>query len=292
MKLFSLLRRTSIAGAVAGALGLMATAGQGFAQDVVEEARAALPAEMRDSGILRVATNFSWPPFAYKDESGKETGIDIELVKLLAAKLGLEPEYEDLKFPSIIPGVSNGRYDVGVNQFGITAERQEVAQFLPYFDTGFSLLVPEGKTEIDINNLCGKTIVITQGSALVSVVQDRSDKCVAAGDPEINLIFFKNTADTLLALTNGRGDGFVTARPVGIYISETSEGLDVASGTLEDYNSINGIALGKDRNDLFDALFLALKSAIEDGSYSEVLGMFDSADGGLSLEQVEAASGD
>lgn len=292
MKLFSLLRRTSIAGAVAGALGLMATAGQGFAQDVVEEARAALPAEMRDSGVLRVATNFSWPPFAYKDESGKETGIDIELVKLLAAKLGLEPEYEDLKFPSIIPGVSNGRYDVGVNQFGITAERQQVAQFLPYFDTGFSLLVPEGKTEIDVNDLCGKTIVITQGSALVSVVQDRSDKCVAAGDPEINLIFFKNTADTLLALTNGRGDGFVTARPVGIYISETSEGLDVASGTLEDYNSINGIALGKDRDDLFDALFLALKSAIEDGSYSEVLGMFDSADGGLSLEQVEAASGD
>ncbi|GGO54923.1 amino acid ABC transporter substrate-binding protein, PAAT family [Roseovarius pacificus] len=292
MKLFSRLRRTSIAGTVAGALGLMVAAGQGFAQDVVEEARAALPAEMRESGILKVATNFSWPPFAYKDESGKETGIDIELVKLLAAKLGLEPEFEDLKFPSIIPGVSNGRYDVGVNQFGITAERQQVAQFLPYFDTGFSLLVPEGKTEIDINNLCGRTIVITQGSALVSVVQDRSDKCVAAGDPEINLVFFKNTADTLLALTNGRGDGFVTARPVGIYIAETSEGLDVASGTLEDYSSINGIALGKERDDLFEALSLALKSAIEDGSYNEALGMFDSADGGLTLEQIEASSGD
>ena len=43
-------------------------------------------------------------------KAARPIGIDIRLVRLLAAKLGLRAQFEDIKFPTIIPGVTSGRY--------------------------------------------------------------------------------------------------------------------------------------------------------------------------------------
>ena len=68
-------------------------------------ARAALPEKLRQTGVLEVATALKWPPFAFTGEDGEPDGVDIRLVKGIAAKLGLTPKFNDLKFPGIVPGV-------------------------------------------------------------------------------------------------------------------------------------------------------------------------------------------
>ena len=42
--------------------------------------------------MLRLATSLQWPPFGYKSESGGPVGLDIDLISVLAEKLGLELE--------------------------------------------------------------------------------------------------------------------------------------------------------------------------------------------------------
>jgi polar amino acid transport system substrate-binding protein len=279
-KRFGIMLFTGLAGACFAA--------PAFAQTIVDAARAALPAKTREAGVLNVATSYQWAPFAYKSDSGEVAGIDVSLVELLSAKLGLKPNFEDLKFPAIVPSVQTGRYDIGVNQMGVTDERKKVVDMLPYFNSNFGLLVRKGETAIDINNLCGRSLALTQGSAQVAVVQTLSDKCETAGKPKIGMTYYPNSADTYLAVANGRGDGFMTGRATGVYTAQKNTKLEMTSGTLDNYTSISGIVIGKDNGELYKALELALESAVSDGSYKALLEKFGVADGILTLDQIKS----
>ena len=205
----------------------------------------------------------------------------------LAAKLGLEAEFDNIKFPSIVPGVQTGRYAAGVNQMGITAERAEVVAFVPYFNSKYGLLVPTGKTDIDINDLCGVKLALTQGSSQIAVAEQLSAKCEADGKEPIGMDFYPNSADTYLAVANGRGDGFLTARAVGVYTAQMNDKLEMTDGILDGRSSISGIVVSKEDPAMQEALTLALVSAVEDGSYAEILEHFGVPEGMLSIEQIQ-----
>src|SRR6516225_4568970 len=85
--------------------GVAAGAKPAAAVEVVTQARDALPDAIKSAGVLRLATALQWPPFAYANEKGDAEGIDIDLITLLSAKLGLKLELTNLKFPAIVPGV-------------------------------------------------------------------------------------------------------------------------------------------------------------------------------------------
>ena len=155
------------------------------AEQVVEAARAALPESVRASGVLKVATSLQWPPYAFTSDAGTADGIDVRLVRLLAEKLGLRAEIEDVKFPAIVPGVSSGRYDVGLNQINITAERAKIVDFVPYSQDGMGLLIRRGTPALDVNDLCGRTLDLTQGSAQVGIAERLSADCEKAGKKAI-----------------------------------------------------------------------------------------------------------
>jgi polar amino acid transport system substrate-binding protein len=265
-------------------LGLL-SAGAG-ATEVVKEARDALPENIKSAGMLKIATSLQWPPFGYKNEQGDPEGVDIDLLKLIAAKLGLKPDITDVKFPTIIPGVSTGRFDIGANQMSRTAERLQVAQFVVYFRANMGLLVRRGVTDVDVNHLCGRTLALTQGSAQVLVAERLSAQCVKDGKKEITFQFYPNSADTYLAVGNGRGDGFLTGTAVGTYIAKHNDKLQMTKATLPDTSSIAGIVIGKENHQLATAIRLALESAIADGSYRKILEKFGATDGALTIAEV------
>ena len=261
------------------------------AQTVVDTARAALPEAIRSSGVLKVATSLQWPPFDYKAEDGQPDGIDIRLVRLLAAKLGLQPSFDDIKFPSIVPGVAGGRYDIGVDQIGHTPERAAAVGFVDYYNSGYGLLVRQGADPgLDANHLCGHTLVLTQGSAQVGVASSLSDACVKAGQKAIPTLLFPDSADTYLALANGRGDGFLTDKAVGVYIAKTNAKLAITASVLPGLTTPSGIVVAKTNKPLQDALRLALESAAADGSYQAILASFGVPDGALTAEQIHTAA--
>jgi polar amino acid transport system substrate-binding protein len=265
---------------------LLGTYAPSRAQATVDAARAALPEAIRSAGVLKTATSYQWPPFASKGENGEPDGIDIRLIKLLSAKLGLKPVFEDMKFPAIVPSVSNGRYDVGVNQMATTPERRKVVDFVPYINTGFGLLVRRGSTALDVNHLCGRSLSLTQGSSQVAVAERLSARCKQAGEPEIATLFFPNSADTYLAVSNGRGDGFITGTAVGVYIAGKNANLEMTPKLLEGARETAGIVIGKGNAALHEALRLAMESALADGSYAQILSDFGVPDAAVTRDQL------
>ena len=79
-------------------------------------------------GVLTMATNAYFPPYEYY-EGQDIVGIDAEIAKAVADKLGLELQIEDMEFNSIIGSVQTGKVDMGLAAMTVTDERKESVNF-------------------------------------------------------------------------------------------------------------------------------------------------------------------
>jgi polar amino acid transport system substrate-binding protein len=258
-----------------------------WAQGVDPAARAALPDKNLQSNTLEVATSLQWPPFDFKTDDGKPDGLDIRLVTALAARLGLKPNFTDVKFPAIVPGVQTGRFDIGVDELNATPERRKIVQFVPYYRGGLGLLVRQDGRGLSVSQLCGLTLALTQGSSQVAVAQRVSEQCVAEGKKAISFQYFPDSADTYMAVANGRGDGFLTDRAVGVYVAQRNGKLTMTEGTLEGTRDVSGIVVSKDNDKLAAAIRLALAGMIRDGSYQKLLDIYGVGSAALSEAEVQ-----
>ena len=79
-------------------------------------------------GTLTMATNAYFPPYEYYD--GQDIiGIDADIAKAIADKMGLELKIEDMEFDSIITAVSTGKADLGLAGMTVTPDRQKNVDF-------------------------------------------------------------------------------------------------------------------------------------------------------------------
>lgn len=86
-----------------------------------EEAAADLLKRINDKGTIVVGTEGTYPPFTYHDESGKLTGYDVEVTRLVAQELGVNVEFKETKWDAMLAGLNNHRFDLVANQVGLTS---------------------------------------------------------------------------------------------------------------------------------------------------------------------------
>lgn len=77
---------------------------------------------------LVMATNAEFPPYEYK-EANDIVGIDVEIGRAIADKLGMTLKVEDMAFDSIISAVSTGKADIGLAGFTVTEDRKKQINF-------------------------------------------------------------------------------------------------------------------------------------------------------------------
>ncbi|MDU7693474.1 MAG: amino acid ABC transporter substrate-binding protein [Helicobacter sp.] len=80
---------------------------------------------IENKGTITVGTEGTYAPFTYHDESGKLTGYDVEVVRLVAEKLGVKVEFKETNWDSMLAGLKSGRFDMVANQVALNnPERQ------------------------------------------------------------------------------------------------------------------------------------------------------------------------
>lgn len=289
-------RLTQLKATAAATLVAFATlqAPAAMAQDVAisEEARSLLPESIRKGNKLNAAVTYQWPPFSYELDDGSLTGIDIELLELAAAKLGLEPTFTNMTtLPTLIGGVSSGRFHL-TPSMGITAERYEVVEYVPYYKSRYTLLTPVDGTDLDPNDLCGHHLAATQGSSQVAVVEALSAACVDDGKPEITFDLYPQASLSQLAVASKRAEGFITSTASAAYVASLNPDLGFAEGQMDNRVTYLGILVGKSNTELRDALLKAFESAQEDGSYQAILDKYNVSSSALTREELFRSPGD
>lgn len=240
---------------------------------VNEAARALLPDDIRQKGVLTVAMPLDFEPFNYLDDKNEQVGLDVDMIRAIGDKLGLKVDIQRMGFASMIPSVSGGRVDAAMSAMGILPARLPLVSFVRYGHFSNGLVVRKGNpTKVRNDDACGHSISVEKGTQPLLVWQKKSDECVAAGKPKIELLVFEGKGPQVLAVESGRaeaaGVGFATA----IVAAKHSNGkLDAAPGGPVPGATVEcGIAFNKSNVKLGQAMEAALKDLVKDGTYDKI----------------------
>lgn len=97
-----------------------------------------------ENGTIRIGTNSEVMPFAYMKNNGL-VGFEIELLTLFAEEYGYALDFENVAFPSILAGVTSGKYDIGIAGFTITEERKQSVNFCDSHHQEDIILIVQGE---------------------------------------------------------------------------------------------------------------------------------------------------
>src|SRR5207244_684997 len=147
-----------------------------------------------------------YAPSEYLDTDGKTIiGFDVDLFKAVAAKLGLKTEWNSAKFDSIIPGVTSGKYQIGVSSFTINSAREAQTTMVSYYSAGTGWGAKKG-TSFDPDNACGKKVAVQTATVQADDVAARSKKCTDAGKAAIAIDQYQAQSDATNAVISGKDD--------------------------------------------------------------------------------------
>ncbi|WP_370369983.1 ABC transporter substrate-binding protein [Mycolicibacterium sp. CH28] len=255
--------------------------------------RAMLPASVRDSGKLRVATDASYPPMEFmRSDRQKVIGFDADLGQELGDALGVDMQFVNTSFDGIIAGLQSKRFDLAMSAITDKPSRREQVDFVDYLNVGSSLMVAKGNPEklTELAQLCGRRAAVEQGTSAADTAQQQSAKCAADGKPAVEVLTFPDQNGANLALQSGRVDAVLANYPTLAYlVKQNPDGFEI---TGEQFNlAPYGIAIAKDQTQLRDAIRAALQKLIDSGKYVEIVDKWNLGEAGVKSVAVNGAPG-
>ncbi|MEV7771507.1 ABC transporter substrate-binding protein [Kitasatospora sp. NPDC086791] len=284
------LPRPALAGAVlatAGALlltGCGGGGGQAAADDPVKDIRGKLPKAQRAAGVLRIGMDVNYAPVEFRGQDGKPAGLDPDLATALGKILDVRVEFVDTTFDKLIPNLQGKQYDVAMSALSDTRGRRDGlddngkqanpgVDFVDYFIAGTSIVVPKGNPKgiKTLDDLCGKTIAVQQGTTQDEIATRQVAVCTRAGRP-LTAHRMDSDAKALAEVASGAAAAGLNDYPVAAFAAKGPDGagrfeLTGAQSTSNPY----GIAVRKTDTELRDVLAKAVDQLIRSGDYDKIL---------------------
>lgn len=155
-----------------------------------------------ENGTLRVATTMDTRPFSYL-KNGEFNGFDAELIFAFAEEYGYALEIDTMDFGALLPSLAAGRCDLAVSGITVTEERKESALFSnPYCKCSVVMAVLSGEMVKTLDDFKSSTLGILTGT----VYDDYAKSCF----PDAERKYFNLVTDMVLAVENGKLDGFIS----------------------------------------------------------------------------------
>lgn len=156
------------------------------------------------NNLLIVGTNAEYPPFTFI-QNGEITGLDIDLMKEVAKRLGKEIEWRDMPFTTLLPQLQMGNIQIIAAGLTPTAERAKQAFFAtPHLQGEAFVIVARKPNKVPetLEGLKGKNLIVNEGFV--------ADEYLTKNGIEARKL--PTVADAFLALQSGRADFFVSGK--------------------------------------------------------------------------------
>jgi polar amino acid transport system substrate-binding protein len=230
-------------------------------------------------GHLTVGSDIPYPPFEF-EEGGKLAGFDIDLVRAVAEKLGLENTDDDwisTNFDTIFQQLASGtKFDIvvaavtayapdGSPAAETVAERRQAVDFtVAYYPSLQSTTVDTTKTP-DVASFedlpDGARVAVQRATTGAFYAQQNLA-------PRLELVDFAQAPPMYQALLAGQVDAVFNDLPVSLDAIKDNDTLEVVEEvqTGEEY----AFAVNKENPALLDAIDAALEELYSDGTYAEI----------------------
>ncbi len=224
--------------------------------------------ENKNDNVITMATNAEFPPYEYM-ENNEIVGIDAEIAKAIADKLGYELKIENVDFDSLIPGVQTGKYDFVMAGMTVTEDRLEQVDFTQTYATGVQSIIVKNDSPITsaddlfkpgANNKIGVQLATTGDLYCTWDIEDEGLGTVER---------YNKGADAVMALNSGKVDCVVIDNEPAKVFVENNEGIKILDTeyAVEDYAA----AVSKDNPELLKKIDTALGELIKDGTVAKII---------------------
>ncbi|HLY49039.1 MAG TPA: ABC transporter substrate-binding protein [Solirubrobacteraceae bacterium] len=227
---------------------------------------------MKSKGSITIAADATYAPDEFIGSDGHTVvGMDADLVKALAAVMGLKANVVNATFDTIIPGLASGKYDMGASSMTDNKEREKVVNFVTYFQAGESFYTKaQGGTDVSsISDICGKTVSVEKGTTEAADAATQGKKCKAEGKPGVTELVFPDQNGANLAVSSGKAQLGFADTPVAAYQVKLSHGVFKLVGAPY-ANGPYGFPFAKSSK-LDIAVLAALKVLMKNGTYDTIL---------------------
>ena len=203
-------------------------------------------AQIKEKGYIELCTEPYFAPFEYVDptKTGDDQyqGMDLEVAKYIADKLGVDLKITALDFTAVLAGVADGKYDFAISAIAYSPERAEAMRLSDVYyatNTGYGFIVRSedvGKYT-DIDSL-KDAVVITQSG---SVQEALYNQYVNGACKEFKLV--ANMTDGYLAVSEGKADVCICSTASASLYAQANGGLDIPDFRFEVDPNMNGVCV-------------------------------------------------
>lgn len=179
--------------------------------------------QILDEGVIRVGTTGDYKPFTYLNPDMQEfEGSDIDAAKMLAEDLGVEVEFVQTTWPTLMEDLLDDKFDIAVGGITRTLERQKTAHLSkPYLDFGKAAIVRKEDNEkfksIDDMNQPDVKVGVNPGGTNEEFVR------VYLGDADITVV--ENNLEIPGKVAEGEFDVMITDSIEAILYSNEDDRL-------------------------------------------------------------------
>ena len=254
-----------------------------------EPAQARSYEDIIKSGYIEVAVYRDFPPYSYLHD-GHAAGIDVELGKLIAKKLGVEPRWfwvtadenleDDLRnaiWKGHVLDVEKKKADImlrvpydrefayGMDGYGLP-RNELVHMFGPYHQESWAIARDRAKTR-DIRNLA--IFQYQQIAVEIDSLPDTYLSATFAGRLQKNIVHFRTLDESVEAFKQGEVAAVAGIRTRLLWALADTEKPDVTSDGLEMLARKQwdiGIAVKQDYRELANEIDMAIEAWVKDGT--------------------------
>ena len=231
----------------------LSLAGCGNGSGDKEKSKNALE-RVQDAGVLKVAVSPDFAPYEFMDpsKSGQDTyvGADIEMIKYIAEKLGVEIEILAMDFDTCLAGVTQNKADCSVNGYYPSEERKKSVDFTDaYFDDSEQVVVinkeDAGKYK-EASDFDGETVTAQNASAQDSIV----DEYLSGAKKQL----INKVTDGIQMVKSKKAVGVVLQKVVADSIVASDDTLAIAEPVFIYDEAELVVAVNKDSKELKDKM--------------------------------------
>jgi polar amino acid transport system substrate-binding protein len=196
---------------------------------------------IQKSKTLKVAIPTDYPPYGFVGPDMQPQGLDVEMAKLIAARLGAKVELVPVTSANRIPYLQTKKADLVISTLGKNAEREKVIDFSSAYAPFFQAVYASKSLSIkSFADLAGKSVAVTRGA-----MEDQELAKVAPASLDFKR--FEDNNATIAAFVAGQTQTLATSAAVAGHMMQKNPQLGAEYKLLlKDSPCFVGIAKGED----------------------------------------------
>ena len=217
---------------------------------------------LQTPGTLTVGTLSQAPPSTCVNSAGHYTGFDNELLRAIAAKLGLQVAFIATDFSGLLAQVGMRRFDAGSASSMATDARRRTVGFTNGYDFGyFSLVVPSGSPITDFGDLHPRQ--------RIGVVQGTVEEAYVVDTLHLQPVKFADFTTLYGSLKTRQIDAWVAPAMESRNVIRPGDPTAVVAYTFSPGDYV-AYAVAKNNQPLIAALNSGLDAVIADGTWARL----------------------